>query len=74
MIGIEACITRLYRDEAREVMEETEKKLSITEEEALKEGAEEIAEDIAEQVSPGIERGKTGKIKRRERRRFRRER
>ncbi len=74
LISIEAGITCLYRDEAREVMEETEKKLSITEEEALKDDAAQIAEDIVEQVSPEIERGRTGKIKRRERRRFRRER
>ena len=50
LIGIEASITSLYRDEVKEVMEQTEKKLTVTEEEALEARSEKIASDVAEQI------------------------
>ena len=55
LVGIQSEINRLYREEASDIMEDTQRKLALSEEAMLKEKAMDIVEDLMEQK--GIDTG-----------------
>ncbi|MFH1256747.1 MAG: hypothetical protein V1494_05660 [Candidatus Diapherotrites archaeon] len=58
LVGIEAEINRIYRQEAAEIMGETQRKIALSEEQRIKEKAEEIVEDLLEQEEEAAGQGK----------------